>query len=108
MAARPPGDDGSAEPEAIAFGIAALDARISESDVSFPATSDEIVDALGDPDVPYDSKGHTLTLSDALDRIPASEFDNKTELLDALYPVYDEARRGGGGFIEELRDALPF
>ncbi|MES3162143.1 MAG: hypothetical protein PPP55_11335 [Halorubrum sp.] len=108
MAARPPGGGGSSEPEAIEFGIAALDARIEEAEVSFPATSDEVVDALGDPAVPYDAKGRTITLSEAIDRVPQTRFENETELLDALYPVFDEARRSSGGFIDDLRDALPF
>ncbi len=108
MAARPPGGGGSSEPEAIEFGIAALDARIEEAEVSFPATSEEIVDALGDPAVPYDAKGRTIELREAMDRLPQSEFENETELLDALYPVFDEARRSSGGFLDGLRDALPF
>ena len=108
MAARPPGGGGSSEPEAIEFGIAALDARIEEADVSFPATGEEIVQALGDPAVPYDAKGRTIQLAEAVDRLPQSEFENETELLDALYPVFDEARRNSGGFLDDLRDALPF
>jgi len=108
MAARPPGGGGSSEPEAIEFGIAALDARIEEADVSFPATGDEIVDALGDPAVPYDAKGRTIELSEAIERLPHATFENETELLDALYPVFDEARRNSGGFLDDLRDMLPF
>ncbi|MFC6752098.1 hypothetical protein [Halorubrum tibetense] len=108
MAARPPGGGGSSEPEAIEFGIAALDARIEDAEVSFPATTEEVVDALGDPAVPYDAKGRTIVLSEALDRVPQTQFENETELLDALYPVFDEARRSSGGFLDDLRDALPF
>jgi hypothetical protein len=108
MAARPPGGDGSAEPEAIEFGIAALDARLEESEISFPATSGEILRALDHPEIPYDSKGRTIELATALERTPQSEFENETELLDALYPAFDEARRGGRGFLDGIRDALPF
>ncbi|WP_281193328.1 hypothetical protein [Halorubrum sp. F4] len=108
MAARPPGGGGSAEPEAIEFGIAALDARIEESDLSFPATSREIVRALDHPEIPYDSKGRTIDLATALEEVPKSKFENETELLDSLYPVFDEARRGGRGFLDGLRNALPF
>ena len=107
MAARPPGGDTS-EPEAIEFGIAALDARLEEANVSFPATDEEILRALGDPEVPYDAKGRSMALAEALDRVPQSRFENETELLDALYPVFDEARQGTGGFLQGLRDALPF
>ena len=108
MAARPPGGGGSTEPEAIEFGIAALDARLGESDLSFPATSREIVRALDHPEIPYDSKGRTIDLATALEEVPQSEFENETELLDALYPVFDDARRDGRGFLDGLRNALPF
>lgn len=108
MAARPPGGGGSSEPEAIEFGIAVLDARIGEADVSFPATEAELLDALGDEEIPYDAKGRTIALSTALEQIPQTTFDNETELLDALYPVFDRERQQGGGFLTNLRDALPF
>ncbi|GAA0505544.1 hypothetical protein SAMN04488066_10150 [Halorubrum aquaticum] len=108
MGARPPGGGGSAEPEAIEFGIAALDARLEESDLTFPATSREVLRALDHPEIPYDSKGRTIELATALDEVSRSEFENETELLDALYPVFDEARRGGRGFLGGIRDALPF
>jgi len=107
MAARPPGG-GSSEPDAIEFGIAVLDERIEEADVSFPATDEEIVDALDDAAIPYDAKGRTIRLSEALNEVPQTRFENETELLDALYPVFDRKRREGGGFLTSLRDALPF
>ncbi|EMA58635.1 DUF5789 family protein [Halorubrum kocurii] len=108
MAARPPGGGGSSEPDAIEFGIAVLDERIEEADVSFPATADELRDALGDREVPYDAKGRTIALGEALDQVPQTRFENETEFLDALYPVFDRKRREGGGFLTSLRDALPF
>jgi hypothetical protein len=108
MAARPPGGGGSSEPDAIEFGIAVLDERIEEAGVSFPASQEEIVGALDDGAIPYDSKGRTIRVSEALDQIPQTEFENETELLDALYPVFDRKRREGGGFLTSLRDALPF
>lgn len=107
MAARPPGG-GSSDPEAIEFGIAVLDERVEEADVSFPATREEILDALGDQEIPYDAKGRAVTLSAAFDQIPQTSFENETELLDALYPVFDRKRKESGGFLTRLRDALPF
>jgi len=86
MAARPPGG-GSSEPDAIEFGIAVLDERVEEAGVSFPAT---------------------IRLSEALEQVPQTEFENETEFLDALYPVFDRERREGGGVLASLRDALPF
>ncbi|GAB3698407.1 hypothetical protein [Halorubrum pallidum] len=108
MAARPPGGGGSSEPEAIEFGIAVLDARIEEADVSFPATSEEILGAIDDPEIPYDAAGRTVALSAVFDELPQSRFQNETELLDAMYPVFDEKRRTSGGVLSTLRDALPF
>jgi len=108
MAARPPGGGGSSEPDAIEFGIAVLDGRIEDADVSFPATTDEIRDALGDREIPYDAKGRSITLDEALEQVPQDRFENETELLDALYPVFDRKRQEGGGFLTSLRDALPF
>ena len=108
MAARPPGGGDTAEPEAIEFGIAALDARLDEADVSFPATAAELGEALGDQEIPYDAQGRSIALSTALDRVPKQRFENETELLDALYPVFDEARSEERGVIASLRDALPF
>lgn len=108
MAARPPGGGDTSEPEAIEFGIAALDARLEEANVSFPATSEEIRRGLDDQEIPYDAKGRTLTIDEVLDRVPKDEFDNETEFLNAVYPVFDDARSSSGGFLDDLRDALPF
>ena len=108
MAARPPGGGDTKEPEAHEFGIAALDARLDEADVSYPATGAEVRDALGDQEIPYDAQGRTIAVSTALDRVPKQRFENETELLDALYPVFDEARSEERGVIASLRDALPF
>ena len=108
MAARPPGGGDTAEPEAIEFGIAALDARLDEADVSFPATAAELGESLGDQEIPYDAQGRTLTVSEALDRVPQQRFENETAFLNALYPVFDRARREERGVIASLRDILPF
>jgi len=40
--------------------------------------------------------------------VPKQRFENETAFLDALYPVFDEARREERGVIASLRDALPF
>lgn len=108
MAVRPP-SSGSSEPESIEFGIAALNARLDEADVSFPATTDDILDELGGAEIPYDTSGHSIDLADALDRLPAEEFENETELLRQLHPVFETERaKGGAGFIGRLRELLPF
>ncbi|SNZ05851.1 hypothetical protein SAMN06269185_0965 [Natronoarchaeum philippinense] len=107
MAARPPtGDDGD-EPETIAFGIATLDARLDDADVRFPATDEEIRQALAGAEIPYDARGRTIAIEEALAAVDESEYDSQNELLDALYPVFD-ARRADTGMLGQLRAILPF
>ena len=110
MAARPPpADDDDDTPETLAFGISALDARITESELQFPATAETVVSALGDPEIPYDTAGHTLALTEALTEVPHREFDTETELKEALHPVYEEKRRSkGGSIVGQVRRLLPF
>jgi len=110
MAARPPPGDGDDEtPETLAFGISALDARLTESDLEFPATAEEIVDALGDPEIPYDTGGNTLALADALAEVRQEEFESETELKEALHPVYERKRRSSGkSIVGQVRRLLPF
>ena len=96
MAVRPPGNDDET-PEAIEFGIAALDARLEESDLSFPATSEEVLRGIPAREIPYDASGHTLDLGDALERAGPERFETKSELMNALHPIFEERRRRGGG-----------
>lgn len=103
MAARPPQDDAE-EPDSITFGIAALDGRFDSSDLTFPADQNTIVDALGDPEIPYDPSGQSIALSDALDHTRQEEFDTEDDLLDALHPVFEERRRSAStGLLGRLR-----
>ncbi|MFB6252936.1 MAG: hypothetical protein ABEI27_14835 [Halobellus sp.] len=107
MAVRPPqqGDD---EPDSLEFGIAALTPYLSEANLTFPATTDEIVRALGDPAIPYDANGNAVALSEALAAVNRKQFDTQRELLDALHPVLEEYRASGGGLFSQLRALLPF
>jgi hypothetical protein len=108
MAVRPPQDD-SSDTESIEFGIAALDANFDGATVSFPTTEEALVDALGDPQVPYDASGNTMSLSDALASVPKSRFESKTEVLNVLHPVFEERRReASNSFLAQLRSLLPF
>jgi hypothetical protein len=108
MAVRPPqGDDD--EPDAIEFGIAALDARLDAADLSFPATADEIVQRVPNTDIPYDASGRTVPLGEALERVPQQRFESESELLDVLHPVFEEYRvSASNGIFTQLRDLLPF
>ncbi|WP_255196049.1 hypothetical protein [Halorarius litoreus] len=109
MGVRPPQDDTNDEPEAVTFGIAALDAQLDRSGVTFPASSEELVRALGDPAVPYNAGGNSVRLSEALDELHFQQFETEQELLNALHPVFEAYReRRGGGFVGRLRSLLPF
>ena len=104
MAARPPTDDLD-EPDAVDFGITALDAPLEESSPSFPATGEAVVAALDDPAVPYAPSGATVALSTVLDGVDAERFDSRQDLLDATHPVF-ERHRERGGVVAWLRSLL--
>ncbi|ERH13009.1 MAG: hypothetical protein J07HB67_02040 [halophilic archaeon J07HB67] len=109
MAVRPPQGDDDDEPEVVAFGIAALGARIDEAGVTFPATAEEVLDALDEPSVPYNAAGNSLPLSEALDQAPRREFERKTELLDTLHPIFERRRQQtNSSIVARLRGLLPF
>ncbi|WP_096391242.1 hypothetical protein [Halopenitus persicus] len=107
MAVRPPSNDAD-EPDAIEFGIAALDAHLEESHVEFPATQREVLEGLSSTAVPYDASGRTLDLEEAFDRVPRERFETRTELMNAVHPVFEEHRRQGRSMLDRLREALPF
>jgi hypothetical protein len=109
MAARPPGGGDEEPPETLAFGISALDARLSESELTFPATAGEVVAALDEPDIPYDTAGNTLSLSAALAELDREEFETETELKEQLHPIFERKRReAGGSIVGHVRRLLPF
>jgi len=108
MGVRPPPEDDD-EPDVITFGIAALDGRLERADIEFPADEETVLAALGDAEIPYDGAGHTMPLSAALDDIPASRFETKQDLLNALHPVFEERRDAApAGIVAQLRAMLPF
>lgn len=103
----PSNRDDSSEPDAIEFGIAALENEIDSADLTFPADAEEILAAVGDPDVPYDPWGNSLPLSRALRVTDRTSFESRRDLLNALHPVF-EAERESGGLRGWLRSLLPF
>jgi hypothetical protein len=108
MGVRPP-TGGSADREAVEFGIAALAPELEESDLEFPATVDEIVRTLGDPAVPVDASGRSLHLSTAFEDVDTHQFDSERELLNALHPVFESYRETvSAGWLDSLRQSLPF
>jgi hypothetical protein len=109
MRARPPTDDLDDEPDSIAFGIAALDARLDRSDLTFPADTRTVRDAVGTVSVPYDASGGSMTVGDALDEVPDQEFSTEQELLNTLHPVFERARASNRtGIVGRLRSLVPF
>ena len=107
MAARPPQNETS-EPEVIAFGIAALAARLETADISYPATSQQVCAAVDDTAIPVDGTGNTVELATALNRLPQDEFASQSELLDMLHPVFEEQRKQAStSVMGRLRALLP-
>jgi len=108
MGVRPPADN-SDEPDVIEFGIAALDARLSDVDIEYPATTREVRDAAGHIAVPFDASGHSMTVAEALDETNTAEFDNEQELLNHLHPIFERKREATrNSILSQLRALVPF
>jgi hypothetical protein len=108
MGVRPPADDND-EPDVIEFGIAALDARLSQYDVEYPVDVDEIRDVMGHEDVPFDATGHSVTVAEALGEVDARRFENEQDLLNALHPVFERKRNAAStSLLAQLRALVPF
>ncbi len=88
------------------FGIAALDAHVREAELAFPATADEIVETLGDPDIEYDPAGNTVALSTVLAEVEQKEFERRRELMNALHPAFEQRRQSGGGVLGWVRSVI--
>jgi hypothetical protein len=109
MGVRPPQQSEDEEPETVAFGIAALDAHLDDANVTFPATEETLLEELGNPDIPYDAAGDTVSLERALDDTHIQRFETRQELLNALHPVFEAKReRAGNTVFGRLRSLLPF
>lgn len=109
MGVRPPQDSDDTKPETIEFGIAAVDARLREADIDFPASATAVDRALGDRPVPFDASGSTVSLSTALEETDRDSFDSRQELLNELHPVFESYRAGrGGSVVGRIRGLLPF
>lgn len=109
MGVRPPADDDLSDPESIEFGIAALDGTLSSADFSFPVDRRTVIEELGDRSVPYDASGHTVQLAKVLEGIDREQFDSKQDLLNELYPVFENLRDSTAtGLLDQLRSLVPF
>jgi hypothetical protein len=109
MGVQPPANDVEEEPDVIEFGIAALDARLEELDVSFPARAERLSEEHGSVTVPVDAAGSEITLADALDGTDRQRFDSEQDLLNALHPVFEERReKATRSVLARLRALVPF
>ena len=108
MGVRPPSGDDE-EPAVVEFGIAAVDAQLRSSTLSFPATRSEVSEALGEERVPYDASGNDVALETVLADLDDERFESRQELLNALHPHFEDYReRHGGGIVAAVRSVLPF
>lgn len=109
MGVRPPSNDVGDEPETIEFGIAELDARFDEDEVSFPVTDEDLASSHGDLRISVDAAGHEMRLADAVAESDHSTFDSKQDLLNALHPVFEaERERRAGSIVGRLRSLFSF
>jgi hypothetical protein len=109
MGVRPPQQGDDDEPDTVAFGIAALDEHLERGTVHFPTTERELVEALGNPAIPYDAKGNELQLSSALEETPTDRYETRQELMNALHPIFEAKReRANNSIVGQLRSLLPF
>ena len=108
MGVRPPSTDDEEEPEVIAFGIATIDARLQGSELTFPATAEDVIEELGGPEVPYDVSGRSMSLEVAVEETGKRRFENRQELLNALHPIFEARREQSGGVVDRVRSLLPF
>lgn len=109
MGVRPPSSGDDEEPDSVEFGIAAVDAHLRDSELSFPATKDDIRAEIGHARIPYDVHGNDVPLGEMLAEVPAEEFDSRQELLNALHKPFEAYRRNNSnGVVAQFRSLLPF
>jgi hypothetical protein len=107
MAARPPTGDDDRDAEPVVFGIATVDEHLRDADVSFPATGEDVVAALGDPEVKCGPTAHEVALSTVVERTGRKRFENRREFLDAVHDEFERERHRSGGLVSWLRSLVP-
>ncbi|WIV66957.1 hypothetical protein [Natrialbaceae archaeon AArc-T1-2] len=111
MGVRPPSNDDDDEPDSVEFGIAAVDATLRRSDLTFPATRDDVAAELGHERIPYDVHGNDVALGEILAEVDQDQdrFESRQQLLNALHPEFEEYRKNhSGGVVKQVRSLLPF
>lgn len=105
MAARPP-QPTNGEREPTAFGIAVVDDHLSDVELSYPATREDVVEALDDPTIRCGPNAHEVSLSRVIQRTDRSQFESRTQLLDELHEAFERERRKGGGIVGWIRSLV--
>lgn len=109
MGVQPPTNDVEETPDVIEFGIAALDARLENLEVSFPADADRLREEYGSVTVPVNAAGTEITLAAALEETDQRRFDSEQDLLKALHPVFERRReKASRSVLARLRALVPF
>lgn len=109
MGVQPPADDLDEGPDVVEFGIAALDAELPESGLTFPLHARDLRENYGDLSIPVDAGGTEMRLADALDRCEREEFQTRQDLLNALHPVFEAKREAvSNSLFAQLRSLVPF
>lgn len=108
MGVRSPADDDEETPTTVAFGIAAVDDRLEEFDISYPVTATELRELAGHVEIPYDTRGHSVRFGEVVSACDRDEFEDEQDLLNALHPVFEQRRQEGAGVLERVRRLLPF
>jgi hypothetical protein len=109
MGVRPPSDGIEDEPDELEFGIAALDARLTNADIDFPADKDELQSRFGHTDIPYDPAGNTMAFGSALEECDQTQFESEQDLLNAIHPVFERKREATTtDILTQLRSLVPF
>jgi hypothetical protein len=105
---RPPPSN-SGEPDAIEFGIAELDARLEDIDISFPIEAARLVEEYGYVTIDVDASGNQITLEEAISECDRQEFSSEQDLLNALHPVFEQRRdQLSNSLFGQLRALFPF
>ncbi|WP_254862196.1 hypothetical protein [Halovivax gelatinilyticus] len=109
MGVRPPTNNDDSEPETIEFGIAAVDARLKETDLTFPADVARVEQRLGPRPIPFDASGNSVSVDDALAETGLDRFDSRQHLMNELHDVFEEYRATHTASVfGRVRSMLPF
>lgn len=109
MGVQPPTDELEEKPDVVEFGIAALDARLTELDVSFPTDAETLTAEYGNLTVPVNAAGHEISLGEAIEETGRTKFDSERDLLNALHPVFETRReKTSRSVLAQLRSLVPF